>query len=236
MDMLAAPGLVLGKLAYFNISIALFNLLPAFPMDGGRILRAILATRMPYPKATQTAAGLGQLLAIVLGFIGLLANPFLILIALFVFIGATEEGSRVQTETLIEGVSVREAMVTDFMILQRADTLGKAVAALLAGTQHDFPVVEGVDVVGILTRRRLFEALHQKGQDIYVSEVMEEAPEPVAPESPLDEVLSRMAADSLTLVPVHSGEGLVGLLTQENTAEFILVRAALKNKPGGRDA
>lgn len=229
-DLWAAPGAPLLKLAWMNLTLGLFNLLPAFPMDGGRILRAALAMRMSYVRATVAASGLGQLLAFGLGIWGLASpNPLLVFIAFFIFIGAAEEGNRVQTEAVTEGVPVRDAMVTRFYTLQRADTLGKAADLLLHVTQHDFPVVEGdrEEVVGVLTRQRLIEALGERGRDVYISEVMVPAPEAVSPDAPLTEVLEQMAAEGHTLVPVKSEAGLLGLVTTDNTAEYVLVRSAL---------
>lgn len=227
-SVLANPGFLLGKLAALNLTLGLFNLLPAFPMDGGRILRALLAQRMPYPKATRLAASLGQLFAFALGFLGLFAlNPLLVFIAMFLFVGATEEGARAQAEQFVEGVPVRDAMIRQFTSLGRGDLLGRAVDVLLAGTQQDFPIVEAEEVVGILTRRRLLEALARFGRDRYVSEVMEPAPAPVWEDSPLADALERMVIEELSVMPVVNSDGLCGLLTNENTAEYLLVRAAL---------
>jgi Zn-dependent protease/CBS domain-containing protein len=236
LDLWQGSGYLLGRLAGLNLAIGLFNLLPAFPMDGGRILRAVLAERMPYVRATQIAAGLGQFAAFGMGFLGLLLpNPLLIFIALFIFIGAAEEGARVQTQAFVEGVPVRDAMMTRFFTLERADSLGRAVDLLLAGTQQDFPVVEEEQVAGILTRRRLLEALSQGGRDVYVSEVMEPAPNPISPETPLEEALERMTAEGLAVIPVQAGATLCGLLTTDNAVEYILVRAALgRNQEGDR--
>jgi len=217
----------LAQLGGLNLGLGLFNLLPAFPMDGGRILRAVLAMRMPYASATRIATGLGQALAFGLGFLGLLGNPLIIFIALFVFIGAAEEGNRVQTQSFTEGVPVRDAMLTRFFTLQRGESVGRAADLLLAGTQHDFPVIEGGEMVGVLTRPRLIQALEQQGREVYVSEVMEAAPPAVGPDEPLMDVLERMAAGGLTLVPVHGPAGLVGLVTMDNTAEYVLVQSAL---------
>lgn len=229
---LASPGSPLLKLAVLNIGMAVFNLLPAFPMDGGRILRAVLALRLGYGEATRISASLGQLLAIMLGFLGLFASPMLLFIALFVFIGAAAEGARVETQTMVEGSTVAEAMMTRFFTLSRADSLGRAAELLLAGTQQDFPVVEDHRVVGILTRRRLLEGLARGGRDIYVSEAMEPAPPPVHPEDPLEEVLERLTGGNPGVVPVENEEGLCGLLTAENAGELVLVRSALRRGPG----
>jgi Zn-dependent protease/CBS domain-containing protein len=226
-EMAALNAAPLAQLGALNLGLGLFNLLPAFPMDGGRILRAVLAMRMPYAGATRIATSLGQALAFGLGFFGLLGNPLMIFVALFVFIGAAEEGNRVQTQSFTEGVPVRDAMLTRFFTLTRADPLGRAADLLLAGTQHDFPVLDGSEMVGVLTRMRLIQALETSGRDVYVSEVMEPSPTPVAPDTSLMDVLERMAAEGLTLLPVQDAQGLVGLVTTDNTAEYVLVKSAL---------
>ncbi len=235
LRLMDAPGALLGKLAYVNLMLGLSNLLPAFPMDGGRVFRALLARRMPYPRATQMAAQLGQLVAFFLGFLGLTGpNLMLTLIAIFIFMGASEEHLRVQTQSFVEGVPVREAMLTEFHTLTRGDQLGRAVDLLLAGTQQDFPVTDWVgsqQVVGVLTRRRLLEALAHGGRAVYVSEVMEPAPPPVPPDMALQEVMDRMAGEGATIVPVHTADRLCGLLTTENVSEYLLVRAALIQNP-----
>src|SRR5205823_2317293 len=142
-------GNLLENLMVVNIWLVLFNLLPAFPMDGGRILRAFLAERMEYGRATQTAAAIGQGLAMLLGFWGLTkGDPFLLFIAFFVYMGAGQEAATVQAELAFRGVPVREAMMTRFGTLFPSDPLSRATEQLLAGAQHDFPVVENGAVVG----------------------------------------------------------------------------------------
>ena len=229
-DIVNPGGAPLLKMAWLNVLLGVFNLVPAFPMDGGRILRALLAMRMSYVRATRISSSLGQLLAFGMGIIGLMSgNPLLVFVAFFVFIGAAEEGARVQTQAITEGVPVRDAMITRFFTLTRADTLGKATDLLLNSTQLDFPIVDGEkeDVVGVLTRTRLIAALEQSGRETYVSEAMEAAPPAVGPDTPLTEVLEQMAAQGQTMVPVRSTEGLCGLVTMDNTTEYVLVRAAL---------
>jgi len=229
------PGLPLLKLADLNWKLGLFNLLPAFPMDGGRILRALLAERTSYVRATAVAASLGQIFAFIIGFVGLLnTNPLMVFMALFLFIGAAEEGARAQTQAIVEGVPVQDAMMTSFSTLARADTLNRAVDLLLAGTQQDFPVVEGDEVVGILTRQRLLQVLAESGPGLYASEVMEPAADAVSPDAPLREVLEHMMSKGVTVVAVRSEKGLCGLLTMENATEFVLVRAALSRRGSSR--
>ena len=126
---------LIDRLAIANLFLAVFNMIPAFPMDGGRVLRALLAIRMEYLKATQIAAGLGQGLAFVFGFIGLFTNPFLLFIALFVWIGAAQEASAVQMKSAFAGTPIRAAMLIDFQVLGPSDTLADAVNLVLQGSQ-----------------------------------------------------------------------------------------------------
>ncbi len=154
-------GLV-SQLLIINVLLVAFNLLPAFPMDGGRVLRALLATRMSYARATQIAATVGQGFAFVFGFIGLIWNPFLIFIALFVYIGASQEAALAQMKDVSRRFPVSSAMVREFRTLPENATLEEAVDALLATSQHDFPVVDETgNVAGVLTRHDLIAALRK---------------------------------------------------------------------------
>src|SRR5690349_18311772 len=140
---LQVGGSLLDQLFWVNVTLAVFNLLPAFPMDGGRVLRALLAMRMDYVRATQIAASIGQAMAIVFGLLGLLTNPFLLFIALFVWIGAAQEASMVQMRTALSGIPVSRAMLTDFHSVAPDDPAKRVLELILAGSQEDFPVVDG---------------------------------------------------------------------------------------------
>src|SRR5437773_1877960 len=164
-----AGGPFLERLLLVNVSLAVFNLLPAFPMDGGRVLRALLAMRMDYVRATQVGAQVGQAMALVFGLLGLLTNPFLLFIAFFVWIGAAQEASMVQMRTALSGIPVSRAMLTDFHTLAPDDAAKRVLELILAGSQQDFPVVDGGQggqggrLAGVLLRRDVLKALAQRG-------------------------------------------------------------------------
>ena len=168
-------GNLLERLLAVNVFLVLFNLLPAFPMDGGRVLRSLLAMRLDYARATRIAARIGQGMALVFGFLGLFTNPMLLLIALFVWVGAAQEAAAAAMKASFTGVTVRDAMLTDFRALSPQDSLGDVTKLLLAGSQTDFPVADGGRVVGILDHAALFEALRERGDLAPVGDVMRSA-------------------------------------------------------------
>jgi Zn-dependent protease len=208
-----------------NVILAVFNLLPAFPMDGGRALRAVLATRMEYTRATQVAAMVGQGMAIFFAFIGLLSNPMLIFIALFVWIGAGQEASVVQMKTALAGIPLRRAMLTHFRTLTPANTLGDAVDLLLTGSQQDFPVVANGRVEGMLTRSDLVKALPQRGRAALVADAMRDCPIAQGSEM-LETVLGRLQGRDCHTIPVVERGALIGLVTMDNVGEFLMIHAA----------
>lgn len=220
-------GNLVERLLAVNLFLALFNLLPAFPMDGGRVLRSLLAMRLDYTRATRIAARIGQGMAVLFGFAGLFGNPMLLLIALFVWIGAGQEAAAVEMKSSFAGARVREAMLTDFRSLSARQPLSDAARLLLAGSQQDFPVVESGEVVGVLGRARLIEALQDRGMDTPVGEVMERGFQEASAEEDLDAALGRVEPGRATLLPVMRNRQLVGLLTAENVGEFYMIRRAL---------
>lgn len=229
-DLTGAGGSFLSRMLWVNISLFAFNILPAFPMDGGRVLRALLAMRMDHVRATRVAATIGQTMAVVFGFAGLYTNnPVLVVIALFVWIGAAGEASTVQVRAAVERVPVQRAMITDFRTLAPNDPLSRAVQHVLAGFQEDFPVVEGSRVAGVLTRADLLRALAERGVDARVGDVMQRDFETVDPRDMLDGVLARL--QQRQMLPVLSNGRLVGLLTKTNLGELLMVEDALRKAP-----
>jgi Zn-dependent protease/CBS domain-containing protein len=221
-------GDFLSKLVWVNVSLAVFNLIPAFPMDGGRALRALLAMRMDYVRATQIAAHIGQGLALVFGLVGLFSNPFLVFIALFVWMGATSEASAALTRSVLGGIPVSRAMITRFETLGPTETLERALAHVLAGFQHDFPVVEAGRVVGVLTRADLVKGLTQTGADTPVAAAMTSHFDCAEPSEMLEGAVQRLQASSCPALPVLRDHELVGVLTMENVGEFLMVHSALR--------
>lgn len=231
-EVLRAPGRhTVASLMWINLALAAFNMLQAFPMDGGRVLRSLLALRQDYAKATQTAANVGQFMAILFGLFGLLSfNPILLFIALFVYVGAQQESQQAMYRAFTEGTPVRQAMVTRFATLGVEETLNDAVDELLTGTDHDFPIVQDGNIVGLLRRKQLIQALSSHDRDTPVQEVAERTFFTTEPGAPLDEVFQRMNAENCTTVPVVEGEQLVGLLTLENVGELIMISSALQGR------
>ena len=223
---LVGSGLAL-KLMWVNTTLVAFNLLPAFPMDGGRVLRALLARRMEYVRATRTAANIGQMMAFLFGFLGLFYNPFLLFIALFVYIGAEAEAQAVQLHVTLEGLPVREVMVTRFVTLGPEEPLSRAVELLLSGAQQDFPVVSNGRLMGILGRRELVSGLREHGPQAPVSSAMRADLTPAEAGAPLEETFQAMQAAGVPAVPVVEAGRLAGLITLDNIAEFLMVRSAL---------
>lgn len=206
-----------------NGMLFLFNLVPAFPMDGGRVLRALLSLAMPAERATAIAAFVGQTIAVLLGFLGLFTGrPMLVLVALFVFLGAAQEAAFFRRRAVVLGRVAREAMVTEFETLAPQDSLGRAADRLLATHQQDFPVIDAWHrVVGLLTRGALLRGLASQGREAAVLDVMEREFPSVRPEVDLGEVLRVLQGSPTTPVLVTDDGGLRGMITIENLAEFI---------------
>jgi Zn-dependent protease/predicted transcriptional regulator len=226
-------GTFVERLIMVNAFILLFNLLPAFPMDGGRVLRAFLASRMPYVQATHIAASIGQGMAFLFGFLGFaMGHLILLLIAFFVWIGASQESGAVELRVGLRGVRVEDAMITEFHTLDRGDSLARAVELILAGSQHDFPVIQDGQVLGVLTRRQLMMALAKEGRDRPATNFMKEKVPILQAGQLVMDVMSQLQDSDCQTLPVMKDGRLVGLLTSENIGELLMIRSALKTATG----
>jgi Zn-dependent protease len=229
-------GALVERLIAVNLFLVIFNMLPAFPMDGGRVLRALLALKMPYAQATGIAASIGQAMAFLFGFIGLFSNPLLLFIALFVWIGAAQEAAAARMKTSLEGYRVRDAMLTDFRVLHPEQTMGDAARMILAGSQQDFPVLESDGrIVGMLMHEDLFKALQQEGESIPVASVMRRELDLVQDDELLETAIRPSGSSEPAFTrPVLRGGELMGMLTAENVGEFLMIRAALAGTRRGK--
>ncbi len=236
LERLDNPGLsFLVRLASVNIFLVLFNLIPAFPMDGGRVLRAVLAIWYPRTRATNIAARIGQGLAFAFGFFGLMTgNALLIFIAIFVYLAATAEAQSVGLQDISRGLGVGDGMITRFESLGPQATIGDAAELLLRTTQHEFPVIDGAGKLrGFLTRNAMVQALSKSGPGTPVIEAMAGEVPTVAAGARLSEALAHLNGRSAPAVGVVDANGrLVGYVTPENVGELMMVEnAGLGLKP-----
>jgi stage IV sporulation protein FB len=224
------------RLAALNLFLALFNLIPAFPMDGGRVLRAALASRIGFVRATERAASIGQFTAFVLGFIGLFHNPILVFVAVFVYLAAASEAHSVALRAVSRGVPVSQAMMSHFVTLQPATHIDEAVNVLLQTSQGAFPVVDGNgSLVGILDRANILQSVKQAGPDARVADAMTVSPVlTVSCRATLEQALRLMQQNSAATVGVTDAAGkLVGLVTSETIAEMMTLAMLRKDRPEG---
>jgi Zn-dependent protease/predicted transcriptional regulator len=227
-----AGGFV-AQLMWLNVTLLVFNMLPAFPMDGGRVLRSLLALHRDYLQATEIAVRVGQAFALLFGVVGLFVNPFLMLIALFIWVSAAAESSALHERSTLSGVQVKRLMVGDIRTLTPGDTLDEALRQVLTGFQHDFPVVDSEKVVGVLTRSALLAGLAKSGPQSLVGASMDASFRTADPDEPVERALARLRECQCRTLPVLSGGRLCGVLTAENVAEFVMIDAALHSSARG---
>jgi len=221
------------RLAIVNLFLALFNLIPAFPMDGGRVLRAALASKWGYVRATEISATIGQFVAFALGFIGLMYNPLLIFIAIFVYLAAASESHMVALRAASHGVPVSHAMVTHFEALSPEAHLDDAVQTLLQTGQGEFPVVDGAGKpVGVLDRGALIRAIKTLGPDARVADAMSPQFPTVGHRATLEQAFKVLQERTAPAVGIVDNTGkLIGLVTGETIAEMMMLRDALPQGP-----
>lgn len=201
-------------LFWSNVFLGAFNLLPAYPMDGGRVLRAFLAERMEYVRATRLAVTVGQGFAMLLIFLGVW-NTWLMLIGFFLFVGAQLEDRSVVFRSVLESVRMEDVMLTGFSTLSPADTLEDALQKAVHTLQDDFPVVRGSDMVGIISKQRIVEALRRSGNG-YVQSAMVRVFDIAQRSDSLASAFRKLGSRGLSMIPVVDQERLVGIVTMQN--------------------
>lgn len=211
-------------LVWTNLLLGSFNLIPAYPLDGGRILRAFLEKKTDRIRATRRAVSLGQLFALALIFAGFFNNPWLTLVGVFLFLGGQLEDRSALFQSVLERVRMEDVMLTDFATLSPADTLEDALQKALHSLQDDFPVVRGTDMVGTISKQRIMDALRSAGNG-YVQGAMNRMFEVAHRSDTLAAVLRKLGSRGLSLVPVIDGEHLVGIVTLQNLTHSIALLA-----------
>jgi Zn-dependent protease len=217
---------LLARLAAANIFLVLFNMIPAFPMDGGRVLRALLAMKLGQRRATRIAATIGQILAFGLGFLGLFGNPLLLFIAIFVYMAAAGEAQMTAFHDAARGLRVADAMETSFSAMPSGATLADAVDALLATPQQEFPIIDAFGKpMGLLLRRDILSGLKDRDRMSPIAEIMRSPVEAVPAASLLEPALDRLYGQEPQALSVIDRDGrLVGLLTRQNLAELMMIK------------
>ena len=219
------------RMVAINLWLVAFNILPAFPMDGGRVLRALLAMRYrDHTRATMTAARVGRMFAVLFGLAGVfvLNSPMLVLIAVFVWIAGSGEAAAVQASAALEGVTLRSVMITDLRTVGPDDTLSYAAQLVIDGFQQDFPVVADGRLAGMLSRADLVRGLHEHGREGVVRGVMRTEGPVFAVDIAPEAAFERLSAERGRAVPVVEDGKVVGLLTTENVMEYLMIRQALQ--------
>jgi Zn-dependent protease/CBS domain-containing protein len=211
---------------WINIALAAFNLLPAFPMDGGRLLRSILASKMDYRKATKIAVNIGHVFAVIFGYIGFVnRHPLLILIAIFIYMAASAEESHVNLKETLKGFKVRDILNTQFLTLDKRTTISRVLELVLHSHQEDFPVMEDDKMVGFITRGDIIKALHNSGPDTPISDIMRIDMPIVTPEDKLIKVQHIMEENQIKALPVMRNSVVCGVITLEDIGRIYSIMA-----------
>ncbi len=209
-----------------NVVMAVFNLIPAFPMDGGRVFRALLAMKLERTRATQVAANVGQVLAIGFVFLGLFYNIWLVFIGIFIYLGAGAEASQEYVKRDLSAHRVGHLLMTKFTLLRAEAPLSTALTALLDSQEREFLVTEGGEVAGVLTRDAMLAGLNQFGQSVAIGQIMRRDVQYLPPQLPLTEALQILTEINLPLLPVGYPGQLLGVIDLENISEFLLIQKA----------
>ena len=218
---------ILANLFRINFFLGAFNIFPAFPMDGGRVLRGILASRMDHTKATKIAVDIGQALAILMVVYGLIhTNLWLALIGVFIYLGAEGEEHATMIRAVLRNVPVTRAMLTDVQTVNPADPLGSVVEKACHSLQSDFPVVEGGEVIGILPKEVIFPAVHEKSLETPVSAIMRKEFLSAGTDETLDHIFQKMQGQNISLVPILEQGRVLGMINLEQIGKYHMMCGA----------
>lgn len=216
-------GNLIGNLFWINLILGMFNLAPAFPMDGGRVLRGILSTTTDSLRATKIAVSVGQAFAILLFFFGVFFNWWMALIAIFIYLGAEGEERMVALRATLGKSRVKVAMLTDVHTISPDKTLGDVLENVCHGFQQDFPVVDRGEVVGVLTKEAIFSALHKREKSALVRDIMQRDFVFTTEDAFLSDIFRKMTAEKLSVIPVMKGKELRGMINLEQIGKYHMI-------------
>ncbi len=220
----------LPSLLAVNLLLAIFNLIPAFPMDGGRLLRAALSFRFDRIKATLIATRVGQLFAVLFAVYGFFNNPFLVIIAVFIFIAAQAEYADIHSKAMLAGKSVSDLMMTNFTPLHPDLQLSRVVEILLNGQEEEFIVTDNDQVVGVVTKNNIIKGLSEQGQDITTAMVMSHDFIAADPEDKINDVYEKMRHSGYKIIPVEHEGRLMGVIDIDNINKFMAVQETIRSR------
>ncbi len=223
-------GNFLITLLLVNIMLVLFNLIPAFPMDGGRVLRALLAMNMNRVKATEWAVNAGKFFAIVFVFLGFSSNPFLIFIALFIFLSAHAELEHVRSDSYLNNYHIKDALMKDFTLLNEKSPLSDAIKVLLNGQEKQFLVTNGSDITGYLTKNDIIKGLTTHNEQVPVGKIAKPQVIWAGADDEIKEVRMRMMREGIVIMPVGRKGQLEGIVDVDNINEFLLIQSAIHQR------
>ncbi len=228
---------LLSWLLMANISLAIFNLIPAFPLDGGRVFRALIAMFTGYPQATRLASAIGQFIAIGLGIYGVLIGNFiLVLVAVFIFFGAGQESTETEAKNVLNTLQVGDSYNKHALTLAVGDRVSQAVDYILTSYQPDFAVLQGSSLIGIVTREDVLRALANIPTDTFVTEIMERELLKVEASRSLEEVRRAMAEQGVRIVAVYNAANYLGLISMEDIVEAFTVQTFVERQKQLRHA
>jgi len=203
------------SLVWANLYLAILNLMPAYPLDGGRILRAFLSRTLDVSTATRRAVSISNAIAMVLMIAGLFSDNWLTMVGVIVFSAAQLEERALVFQSVLDNVRLEEVMLTDFATLSPADTLEDALEKAVHSLQDDFPVVRGMDMVGVISKQRILDALRAEGNG-YVQAVMNRIFDVAAKQESLASAFRKLSARNLSIIPIVDEQHLVGIVTLQN--------------------
>jgi len=213
-----------------NVWLALFNLIPAFPMDGGRVLRAALSLFLNRRLATNIAARIGQALAVMFIIGGFFVNPFLVLIGFYIFLGAQAEEEYIFTNSILQKYKVKDAIMNSVQRLNSNDTIKSAIQLLFNSTDDNFLIYENDRYVGIITREEIINSLSSHAENEEIQNIMTKNIVFLDADEPLDNAYKQLQIRQPNVMPVLENNNLIGTLTVKNILDFLLIKDAEENR------